>query len=50
MDRTLGQIGFPPLDIVVARRGDEVVGFEMSGDRQRVLGPLTEETEALSWE
>jgi adenylyltransferase/sulfurtransferase len=50
MDRTLGQIGIPPLDIVVARRGDEVVGFEMSGDRQRVLGPLTEETEALSWE
>jgi adenylyltransferase/sulfurtransferase len=50
MDRTLGQIGIPPLDIVVARRGDEVIGFELSGDRQRVLGSLTEETEALSWE
>lgn len=48
--RTLGQIGIPPLDIVAARRGNEVIGFEMSGDRQRILGPLTEEMEALSWE
>jgi molybdopterin/thiamine biosynthesis adenylyltransferase len=50
LDRTLSQIGVPPLDIVVARSGDEAVGFEMSGDRQRVLGPLSEETEMLTWE
>jgi hypothetical protein len=47
---TLAQIGVPPLDIVIARNGADAVGFEFAGDRARVLGPLSIETEALSWE
>jgi hypothetical protein len=50
MSKTLGQIGVPPLDIVIARSGGEAIGFEMAADRQRVLGPLAVESEALSWE
>jgi molybdopterin/thiamine biosynthesis adenylyltransferase len=50
LDKTLGQIGIPPLDIVIARSGGEAIGFELAADRQRVLGPLAAETEALSWE
>ena len=50
MGKTLGQIGVPPLDIVIARNGAEAIGFEMAADRKRVLGPLAFETEALSWE
>jgi adenylyltransferase/sulfurtransferase len=65
-DRTLGQIGVPPWDIVLARAaGAEPIGFELSGDRQRVLGALAEHnvegkpstaegkpstTEELSWQ
>jgi adenylyltransferase/sulfurtransferase len=48
--KTLGQIGVPPLDIVIARNGAEAIGFEMAADRKRVLGPLASQTEALSWE
>lgn len=40
LDRTLAQIGVPPLDIVFARTRDRVVGFELSGDADEVLGPL----------
>jgi len=50
MEKTLGQIGVPPLDIVIARKGGEAIGFEMAADRQRVLGALAVESEALSWE
>jgi adenylyltransferase/sulfurtransferase len=50
MDKTLSQIGIPPLDIVIARKGGEAIGFELAGDRQRVLGPLAVESEAMSWE
>ena len=50
LDKTLGQIGVPPLDILIARNGGEAVGLELAADRQRVLGPLCLETEALSWE
>jgi adenylyltransferase/sulfurtransferase len=50
MARTLGQIGVPPLDIVIARQGEEAIGFEMAADRKRVLGPLALDSEALSWE
>lgn len=50
LNKTLGQIGVPPLDIVIARNGSEAIGFEMAADRKRVLGPLFAETEALSWE
>jgi molybdopterin/thiamine biosynthesis adenylyltransferase len=50
LDKTLAQIGVPPLDIVIARNGGEAIGFEMAADRKRVLGSLAVETEALSWE
>ncbi|MGD0390937.1 MAG: hypothetical protein ABSC42_18485, partial [Tepidisphaeraceae bacterium] len=50
LDKTLGQIGVPPLDVIIARNGDQAVGLELAADRQRVLGPLCLETEALSWE
>jgi len=50
MGKTLGQIGIPPLDIVIARSGADAIGFEMAADRKRVLGLLAVETEALSWE
>jgi molybdopterin/thiamine biosynthesis adenylyltransferase len=50
LGKTLGQIGVPPLDIVIARNGAEAIGFELAADRKRVLGPLAFETEALSWE
>jgi adenylyltransferase/sulfurtransferase len=50
LDKTLGQIGVPPLDIIIARNGAQAVGLELAADRQRVLGPLCLETEALSWE
>ena len=47
---TLAQIGVPPLDIVIARNGAVAVGFEFAADLPRVLGPLSVESEALSWE
>ena len=50
LSKTLGQIGVPPLDIVIARIGAQAIGFEMAADRKRVLGPLAVQTEALSWE
>jgi len=50
LDKTLGQIGVPPLDVIIARNGAQAVGLELAADRQRVLGPLCLETEALSWE
>jgi adenylyltransferase/sulfurtransferase len=50
LDKTLAQIGVPPLDILIARNGGQAVGLELASDRQRVLGPLCLETEALSWE
>jgi hypothetical protein len=50
LDRSLGQIGVPPFDIVVARSESEAIGYEFSGDRRRVLGPLVEDSEVLRWE
>lgn len=50
LNRTLAQIGVPPLDIVIARNGAQAVGLELAADQKRVLGPLVLETEALSWE
>ena len=49
-EMTLGQIGVPPLDIIIARNGAVAVGFELAADKPRVLGPLSVESEALSWE
>ena len=39
LDRPLAEIGVPPFDIVMARRGGRAVGFELSGDAAAVLGP-----------
>ncbi len=40
LDRTLGELGVPPWDIVVGRAGMKRQGYELAGDRTRVLGPL----------
>lgn len=48
-DRTLADVGVPPLDVLVARAGDRAVGFELSGDAPAVLGPLVDGEEALQW-
>ena len=37
-DRTLAEIGIPPLDIISARVGMDYVHLELSGDRESVLG------------
>ena len=41
LDRTLGQIGVPPWDVLAGRRGLEQHFYEFVGDRGDVLGPLT---------
>jgi len=40
LDMTLEEIGLPPFDIVTARSGPEALHFEMSADREEVLGIL----------
>jgi molybdopterin/thiamine biosynthesis adenylyltransferase len=40
LDRTLGEIGVPPWDVLAGRRGLEQRFYEFAGDRQEVLGPL----------
>jgi molybdopterin/thiamine biosynthesis adenylyltransferase len=40
LDRKLAEAGVPPFDIFIARTADRAVGFELSGDASRVLGPL----------
>ncbi len=40
LDRTLGQLGVPPWDVLAGRRGLEQRFYEFAGDRQAVLGPL----------
>ena len=42
LDRTLGEIGVPPWDVLAGRRGLEQRFYEFAGDRQEVLGPLRE--------
>lgn len=42
LDRTLGQIGVPPWDVLAGRRGMEQRFYEFAGDRPQVLGPLVE--------
>lgn len=39
LDRTLGQIGVPPWDVLAGRCGLEQRFFEFAGDRSDVLGP-----------
>jgi len=40
LDRTLGQIGVPPWDILAGRSGLEQRFYEFAGDSHDVLGPL----------
>lgn len=43
LDRTFAEIGIPPFDIVVGRKGLEQAYFEFDGDARRILGPLAED-------
>ena len=38
--RKLAEVGVPPFDILIARTSSRAIGFELSGDASRVLGPL----------
>jgi len=38
LDRTLGEIGIPPFDVVIGRASAGRVGYELSADREAVLG------------
>ncbi len=40
IDRTLGEIGVPPWDILAGRSGMQQRYYEFAGDRESVLGPL----------
>jgi hypothetical protein len=54
LNRTLAEIGVPPMDIITARRLDRAVGFELAGDARQVLGELADAKvtakEGLEWE
>jgi adenylyltransferase/sulfurtransferase len=41
-DRTLAEMGIPPLDIITGREGFERVHFELTGDRAALLGWMDE--------
>ena len=38
--RTFAEIGVPAWDVVSGRAGSKIVGYELTGDRARVLGEL----------
>jgi len=40
LDRTLGELGVPPWDVVTGRADERLRGYEFAGDRQRVLGSV----------
>ncbi len=40
LDRTLAEIGVPPWDILAGRAGSRIVAYELSADRESVLGDL----------
>jgi adenylyltransferase/sulfurtransferase len=42
LDRSLRDLGLPAFEIVAARQGLVEIGFELTGDRAAVLGPLAE--------
>lgn len=48
LDRTLAELGVPAFDVVIARGGGRSIGFELSGDADAVLGPLSDRN-ALEW-
>ena len=39
-DKTFAELGVPPFDIVWARNGEHLIGFEFAGDATSVLGNL----------
>jgi molybdopterin/thiamine biosynthesis adenylyltransferase len=49
LEKTLAQIGVPPLDILIARTADRAIGLELSADADSVLGPLAEKSAELEW-
>lgn len=40
LDRSLGELGVPPWDVLGARAGSRQCYYEFAGDREAVLGPL----------
>jgi adenylyltransferase/sulfurtransferase len=47
LDRKLADSGVPAFDVIAARSGSRLIGFELSADAKRVLGPLP--TGGLEW-
>jgi adenylyltransferase/sulfurtransferase len=43
LDKTLGELGVPPWDILCGRSGERQCGYEIAGDKSLVLGELVEE-------
>jgi adenylyltransferase/sulfurtransferase len=37
LDKTLGELGVPPWDVVIGRRGDKQLAFEFTGDRDDLV-------------
>jgi hypothetical protein len=42
LDKTLGELGVPPWDILCGRAGNRQCGYEFAGDKPLVLGDLAE--------
>lgn len=42
VDRPLSEIGIPAMDVLIARTKSRCIGFELSGDAEKVLGPLAD--------
>jgi predicted nucleic-acid-binding Zn-ribbon protein len=43
LDKTLGELGVPPWDILCGRSGEQQCGYEFAGDKSLVLGHLADE-------
>jgi adenylyltransferase/sulfurtransferase len=50
LGHTLAELGVPPWDIIVGRAGNKQQGYELSSDREQVLGPLANKTSAIKEE
>ena len=48
LDRTLGQIGVPAFDILIARSAEHAIGLELSNDAAHVLGGLARSSSAVN--
>ena len=48
LDKSLGSIGVPSFDIVIARNDQLSIGFELAGDADAVLGPLAANANAAA--